>query len=64
VPVALAMGMATPSADPVFDAVNPKGRAPNWQDKGNENWVSAPDYASKVLSVYDDMRAFAGLPGV
>ena len=56
--------LALPCADPVFDAVNPKGRAPNWQDMGNGNWAQASDYAGKVLSVYDDMRAFAGLPAV
>jgi flagellum-specific peptidoglycan hydrolase FlgJ len=44
--------------------VNPKGKAPNWNDMGNGNWASAPDYAAKVLTVYNEMRADAGLPGV
>jgi Mannosyl-glycoprotein endo-beta-N-acetylglucosaminidase len=56
--------LATPCADPVFSAVNPKGKAPNWNDMGNGNWAAAPDYASKVLAVYKEMRADAGLPGV
>jgi hypothetical protein len=56
--------LATPCADPVFNFVSPKGKAPNWQDMGNGNWAEAPDYAAKVLSVYNEMRASAGLPGV
>jgi len=56
--------LATPCADPVFSAVNPKGKAPNWNDMGNGNWAAAPDYAAKVLTVYNEMRADAGLPGV
>ncbi len=56
--------LRTPCADPVFSAVNPKGKAPNWNDMGNGNWAAAPDYAAKVLTVYNEMRAYAGLPGV
>jgi Mannosyl-glycoprotein endo-beta-N-acetylglucosaminidase len=56
--------LATPCADPVFSAVNPKGKAPNWNDMGNGNWAAAPDYAGKVLAVYNEMRADVGLPGV
>jgi Mannosyl-glycoprotein endo-beta-N-acetylglucosaminidase len=56
--------LATPCADPVFSSVNPKGKAPNWNDMGNGNWAAASDYAGKVLTVYNDMRASAGLPGV
>src|SRR5438874_720932 len=56
--------LATPCADPVFNSVNPKGKAPNWNDMGNGNWAAAPDYADKVLTVYNQMRASAGLPGV
>jgi hypothetical protein len=54
----------TPCADPVFSAVNPKGKAPNWNDMGNGNWAAAPDYAHKVLTIYNEMRAYAGLPAV
>lgn len=56
--------LATPCADPVFSAVNPKGKAPNWNDMGNGNWAAAPDYAGKVLAVYNEMRADVGLPAV
>jgi Mannosyl-glycoprotein endo-beta-N-acetylglucosaminidase len=54
----------TPCADPVFNAVNPKGKAPNWNDMGNGNWAEASDYADKVLSVYNEMRTYWGLPAV
>jgi hypothetical protein len=54
----------TPCADPTFNFVSPKGKAPNWHDMGNGNWAEAPDYAGKVLTVYNEMRAYAGLPGV
>jgi Mannosyl-glycoprotein endo-beta-N-acetylglucosaminidase len=54
----------TPCVDPTFNFVNPKGKAPNWNDMGNGNWAEASDYAGKVLTVYNEMRAYAGLPGV
>jgi hypothetical protein len=56
--------LQTPCVDPRFDLVSPKGKAPNWNDMGNGNWSAAPDYAGKVLAVYNAMRADAGLPGV
>jgi hypothetical protein len=56
--------LATPCADPVFDFVSPKGKAPNWNAMGNGNWASAPNYAATVLDVYNQMRAYAGLPAV
>jgi Mannosyl-glycoprotein endo-beta-N-acetylglucosaminidase len=54
--------LATPCVDPRFDFVSPKGKAPNWNDMGNGNWASAPNYAATVLDVYNEMRASAGLP--
>jgi hypothetical protein len=54
----------TPCVDPTFNFVSPKGKAPNWNDIGNGNWAAAPDYAATVLTVYNEMRAYAGLPGV
>lgn len=54
----------TPCVDPTFKFVSPKGKAPNWNDMGNGNWAAAPDYAGKVLTVYNEMRAYAGLPAV
>jgi hypothetical protein len=56
--------LATPCADPRFDFVTPKGKAPNWNDMGNGNWASAPNYAAVVLDVYNEMRAYAGLPAL
>jgi hypothetical protein len=56
--------LQTPCADPTFNFVSPKGKAPNWNDMGNGNWAAAPDYAGKVLTVYNDMRAYVGLPPV
>ena len=45
---------------PVFDLVSPKGKAPNWNDMGNGNWATDPDYASKVIDLYNRMRTYAG----
>jgi hypothetical protein len=56
--------LATPCADPVFNFVSPKGKAPNWNDMGNGNWAAASNYAATVLAVYNEMRAYAGLPSV
>jgi Mannosyl-glycoprotein endo-beta-N-acetylglucosaminidase len=50
--------------DPRFHLVSPKGKAPTWNVMGNGNWASDPSYASKVLSLYNQMRTFAGLPRV
>jgi hypothetical protein len=54
----------TPCVDPRFDLVSPKGKAPNWNDMGNGNWATSPNYATSVLNVYNRMRAYAGLPPV
>jgi Mannosyl-glycoprotein endo-beta-N-acetylglucosaminidase len=56
--------LATPCADPRFDFVSPKGKAPDWNDMGNGNWAAASNYAATVLTVYNEMRAYAGLPPV
>lgn len=53
-----------PCEAPAFAFVIPKGKAPTWNVMGNGNWASAPDYASKVLKLYNGMRAHAGLPRV
>jgi Mannosyl-glycoprotein endo-beta-N-acetylglucosaminidase len=54
----------TPCVDPRFDLVSPKGKAPTWNQMGNGNWATDPNYASKVINLYNRMRAGAGLPGV
>jgi hypothetical protein len=58
--------LAYPLESPRFDLVNPKGRAPNWEDLGGSdgvnpgvNWASDPDYGSKILRVYGRMLNFA-----
>ncbi len=51
-------------ADPRFNLVSPKGKAPTWNQMGNGNWAMDPGYASAVLSIYNSMRQFAGLPPV
>jgi hypothetical protein len=54
----------TPCVDPRFNLVNPKGKAPTWNQMGNGNWATSTTYASSVLNLYNRMRAFAGLPPV
>ena len=56
--------LATPCVDPRFDLVSPKGKAPTWNQMGDGNWATDPNYASKVIDLYNRMRASAGLPGV
>jgi hypothetical protein len=54
----------TPCVDPRFDFVSPKGRAPTWNDMGNGNWTTSPNYAANVLNTYSRMRTYWGLPPV
>ena len=53
-----------PLVDPRFDLVSPKGRAPSWNDMGNGNWATDPNYASKIITLYNRVRAYAGLAPV
>lgn len=46
-----------------YDTFFKKGVAPTWSQMGNGNWASAPDYAEKLLGIYNKMLIFAGLPG-
>jgi hypothetical protein len=46
-----------------FDHYFAKGDAPLWNNMGNGNWATAPDYATVVLKVYNQMLTFNGLPG-
>ena len=50
--------------DPRFHLVSPKGRAPSWNDMGNGNWATDPNYASKIITLYNRVRAYAGLEPV
>jgi Mannosyl-glycoprotein endo-beta-N-acetylglucosaminidase len=54
----------TQCVDPRFDLVNPKGKAPTWNDMGNGNWATSPNYAASVLNLYNRMRMYWGLPPV
>jgi hypothetical protein len=46
-----------------FDHYFAKGHAPLWNDMGNGNWATAPNYATAVLSVYNQMLTDSGQPG-
>ena len=49
-------------ADVRFTIVRPYGRAPLWEQMGNGNWATGPDYARKVLTIWQSMLAFSGIP--
>jgi hypothetical protein len=49
-----------PCADPRFHLVLPKGKAPTWNQMGNGNWTTGSAYASSILRLYDELRAFNG----
>ena len=48
---------------PRFHLVQPKGRAPNWEDMGDGNWATDPAYSDKVLGLYDSMLRHASKNG-
>ena len=43
-----------------FDHYFAKGTAPLWNDMGNGNWATAPNYSSAVIGVYNRIKAFSG----
>ena len=51
-----------PCVDPRFALVAPKGKAPTWNQMGNGNWATSQTYASSILRLYNEARAFNGLP--
>jgi hypothetical protein len=53
--------LANPCVDPRFHLVAPKGKAPTWNQFGNGIWATDPGYAGKILNLYSDMLASAGL---
>ena len=53
--------LARPLADARFARVQPPGRAALWEQMGNGNWATGPDYAQKVLRVWRLMLAHAGV---
>jgi hypothetical protein len=47
-----------PCADPRFDFVEPKGRAPAWNDLGNGKWAGITTYGRSILRLYKEALAF------
>jgi Mannosyl-glycoprotein endo-beta-N-acetylglucosaminidase len=48
--------------DPRFMLVVPPGKATTWNVMGNGNWATSTTYASTILNLYNDLRAYAQLP--
>jgi hypothetical protein len=46
-----------------FDHYFAKGKAPLWNNMGNGNWATAPNYANVVLGVYNQMLIDSGEAG-
>jgi flagellum-specific peptidoglycan hydrolase FlgJ len=55
--------LAHPLESPRFHLVTPKGRAPLWEQMGGGNWATDPNYATKILNLYAQMRSHAGVSG-
>jgi hypothetical protein len=62
-PVPELWGLAPATANSNFDHHFAKGKAPRWDDMGNGNWATAPDYSKVVLDIYRKMLSFNGLSG-
>jgi hypothetical protein len=62
-PVPELWGSTPATANYNFDHYFAKGDAPLWNDMGNGNWATAPNYAPVVLGIYNQMLTFNGLPG-
>jgi len=48
-----------PNAADAFDRYFAKGWAPTWRDMGHGNWATDPNYAGKVIGVYNAMVKFS-----
>jgi hypothetical protein len=46
--------------DPRFNLVLPAGKARTWNVMGKGNWAADPNYASKILGLYTELRASVG----
>ena len=44
--------------DPRFHLVAPKGKAPTWNQMGNGNWATSKTYATSILNLYSEARAY------
>jgi Mannosyl-glycoprotein endo-beta-N-acetylglucosaminidase len=62
-PVPELWGSSPATAAYNFDHYFAKGRAPLWNNMGNGNWATAPNYATVVLGVYNQMLIDSGQPG-
>jgi flagellum-specific peptidoglycan hydrolase FlgJ len=51
--------LANPLESPRFHLVSPKGKAPTWNQFGNGNWATDPQYAAKILNLYDQLLRHA-----
>jgi hypothetical protein len=60
-PVPELWGLDPTTAAYNFDHFFAKGRAPTWNEMGNGNWATAPDYATVVVGVYNRMLSYNGL---
>jgi peptidoglycan hydrolase CwlO-like protein len=47
------------NAADAFDRYFAKGWAPTWRDMGHGNWATDPNYAGKVIGIYNSMVAFS-----
>jgi hypothetical protein len=62
-PVAELWGSNPATAAYNFNNYFAKGRAPLWNNMGNGNWATAPNYATVVLRVYNQILTYSGQPG-
>jgi hypothetical protein len=62
-PIPELWGSTPATANYNFDHYFAKGWAPLWNNMGNGNWATAPDYATVVLRVYNQMLTFNGRAG-
>jgi hypothetical protein len=53
--------LRNPCADPRFDLVVPKGKAPTWIQMGSGNWATFPNYGASVLALYAEALAYSGV---
>jgi hypothetical protein len=57
-PTVTTSNLAHPLESPRFHLVNPKGRAPYWEQYGSGNWATDPAYGSKILTLYRSMLTY------
>ncbi len=57
-PSANVSGLHNPLVDPRFTLVTP-GIAPSWNHFGNGVWATDPSYSSKILSLHNELLAWA-----